>query len=225
MPVSPNSATSAAATSERSAVLAMVTTMARMQAEHNAQVHPQWRSQGYPYYRAIWMECAELIDHYGWKWWKHQQADLDQVRLELVDIWHFGLSDLLRNDVALADIAQLFAGLGNPKGGTADEFRDAVEAFALRTGSDQAFSLDAFIAVLQLLPMTLTQTFELYVGKNVLNHFRQDHGYKSGEYRKLWQGREDNEHLIEALAQLACTPDEVPAELYAALAERYAASS
>ena len=204
------------------ATLAMIETMARMQEHHNSQVHPQWRSQGYPYYRAVWMECAELIDHFGWKWWKLQQPDLDQVRLELVDIWHFGLSDLLRANVALEDVALAFGELGEPAGGDADAFRDAVESFALQTGTERQFSLARFVAVLALLPMNLQQTFELYVGKNVLNHFRQDHGYKSGEYRKLWNGREDNAHLIDALADLDCAPEAVPEALYQALAARYA---
>ena len=61
----------------------------------------------------------------------------------------------------------------------------------------------------------------MYVGKNVLNNFRQDHGYKTGEYQKLWSGREDNEHLVEVLEGLSCDPDEVPAEVYAALEARY----
>lgn len=211
--------------SPTAATLGMIETMARMQEQHNTQVHPQWRTQGYAYYRAVWMECAELIDHFGWKWWKHQQPDLDQVRLELVDIWHFGLSDLLREGVAIEDIARAFTDLGDPAGGSADAFRDAVEAFALRTGSERQFSLTDFVQVLALLPMNLSQTFDLYVGKNVLNHFRQDHGYKTGEYRKLWGGREDNEHLIDALAALDCAPEAVPTALYAALEARYQQSS
>jgi len=83
---------------DRADAWAMVETMARMQEAHNAQVHPEWRHQGYEYYRAVWVECAELLDHFGWKWWKHQQPDTDQVKLEVVDIWHFGLSDLMRAD-------------------------------------------------------------------------------------------------------------------------------
>ena len=70
--------------------------MAEMQDRHNRLVHPRWRQQGHDYYRAVWVECAELLDHYGWKWWKRQQADLEQVKLEVIDIWHFGLSELLR---------------------------------------------------------------------------------------------------------------------------------
>ena len=75
--------------------------------------------------------------------------------------------------------------------------------------------------VLRALPMPVSELFELYVGKNVLNDFRQDHGYKTGEYQKLWDGREDNEHLMEVLGALDCAADEVPEALYRALQERY----
>jgi len=34
--------------------------------------------------------------------------------------------------------------------------------------------------------------YKLYIGKNVLNTFRQDHGYKEGTYVKMWGGVEDN---------------------------------
>ena len=72
---------------EHAEAWAMVETMARMQESYNCEVHPDWRNQGYPFYRAVWVECAELLDHYGWKWWKHQRPDLEQVKLEIVDIW------------------------------------------------------------------------------------------------------------------------------------------
>ena len=78
--------------------LKLLREMAALQEAHNLAVDPAWRTAGLAYYRAIWVECAELLDHYGWKWWKHQECDLPQVRLELVDIWHFGLSMLLLED-------------------------------------------------------------------------------------------------------------------------------
>ena len=48
--------------------IAMLNTMVRMQDEHNCQVHAEWRTQGYEYYRAIWVECAEMLDHFQPKW-------------------------------------------------------------------------------------------------------------------------------------------------------------
>jgi hypothetical protein len=100
-------------------------------------------------------------------------------------------------------------------------FRAAVEKLARVTLTKRSFDIDAFAGVMRELPMSFGELFDLYVGKNVLNNFRQDHGYKSGEYRKIWSNREDNEHLVEVLEELDCPPAEVPDVLYAALEARY----
>ena len=55
-----------------------------------------------------------------------------------------------------------------------------------------------------------------YIAKNVLNLFRQAHGYKDGSYLKEWGGREDNEVLSEMVAlDPQLTPDELMARLRA----------
>ena len=205
---------------------AMLQTMAQMQDEHNTLVHAQWRTQGYAYYRAIWVECAEMLDHFGWKWWKKQDGDLDQVKLELVDIWHFALSELLRQDrledaVADALFAVDTAPASDDKDEQEERFRLAIEALAQACLRTRSFELQPFVDAMAALPMTLDELFALYIGKNVLNGFRQNNGYKSGEYRKLWQGREDNEHLIEVLSALTVAPSGLPDALYAALQQRY----
>ena len=41
----------------------------------------------------------------------------------------------------------------------------------------------------------------MYVGKNVLNRFRQANGYKEGTYIKIWNGEEDNVHLTNILTR------------------------
>ena len=80
-------------------------TMLKLQSEMNTKVHADWQQQNFEWYRAIWIECAELLDHYGWKWWKKQTPDVDQIALELVDIWHFGLSILLLSDETVESIS------------------------------------------------------------------------------------------------------------------------
>ena len=201
--------------------------MAELQDSLNAHVHVQWRAQNHQYYRAIWVECAELLDHFGWKWWKHQTADLEQVKLEIVDIWHFGLSQLIRDgllDAHNADggvVAAVVDGLSHaPRG----DFRAAVEALALQTLSGRAFPVAAFVDVMAALPIDFDELYRIYIGKNVLNNFRQANGYKSGTYAKVWQGREDNEHLFELVGTLDDTSDSFAADLYRALDARYAAS-
>ena len=199
---------------------AMLDTMATLQDAFNTHVHPHWRTQGYEYYRAIWVECAEMLDHFGWKWWKHQAPDLDQVRLELVDIWHFGLSDLIRAETLNSSAAELLDVA--PADDTSEEaLRLAIEALAHSTLEARAFALQPFADAMRALPMSFDELFRLYVGKNVLNEFRQDHGYKEGTYLKTWSGREDNEHLVELLEQIE-EPATAVTDLYAMLQARYA---
>lgn len=202
----------------------MLATMAAMQEEHNIQVHQNWREEGYEYYRAIWVECAEMLDHFGWKWWKKQSPDMDQVKLELVDIWHFALSELIRSESLEEGLA---VRLANIRAAEPDPelFRRAIESLAASSLNSRSFEMDCFVDAMRSLPMELDELFELYIGKNILNRFRQNHGYKEGTYRKEWSGREDNEHLIEALDTLRVEPDQVPNVLYQELERRYAAAS
>ena len=162
-----------------------------------------------------------MLDHFGWKWWKKQDADIDQVMLELVDIWHFGLSELLRAD-ALDDGAAIALSQVEPaQNADAESFRKSIEALAVSSLQTQSFAMDAFLDAMRNLPMSYGQLYGLYIGKNVLNQFRQNNGYQDGGYRKLWHGREDNEHLVELLADLSDSGAELPRLLYAALNERY----
>lgn len=195
-------------------------TMLTLQDEMNSRVHPQWRSQGYPWYRAIWIESAELMDHYGWKWWKKQVLDREQVELELIDIWHFGLSDLLQHSANADDVADALAVTMSTVDDVAD-FLNELEGFTLSVLQKQSFDVERFARLLTAVGMPFERLFAGYVGKNVLNFFRQDHGYKEGTYLKIWHGREDNEHLVEAIAELDCSSKRFRDELYRALQQRY----
>jgi len=45
------------------------------------------------YARALGQELAELVDSVPWKWWaKYQQFDQQNVKVEVVDIFHFLIS-------------------------------------------------------------------------------------------------------------------------------------
>lgn len=197
--------------------------MLAMQHRMNQRVHPDWIGQDFAWYRALWLECGELVDHYGYKWWKKQEPDLEQVRLEVVDIWHFGMSMLLdgRAHDVIAD--ELLAAL--PADLPALSVLDAAEALACRALAARRFDVASFFGLLQAAGMDFDDLYEAYVGKNVLNFFRQDHGYQDGSYRKRWSGREDNEHLLEVMAGLEMSAADYAEQLYRALAVRYAASA
>ena len=59
------------------------------------------------------------------------------------------------------------------------------------------------------------------IGKNVLNFFRQDNGYKDGTYVKTWNGREDNEHLVDLVSPLDSDAADFADQVYRALEGRY----
>ena len=176
-------------------------TMLTLQHRMNTKVHPQWIAQRYEWYRAIWIECGELMEHYGYKWWKKQTPDIEQVRLEAIDIWHFGLSaclcDRYKPIDSIAD--ELVIALEKHKY-PGQDVRAATEALAAYALNQHAFSVELFADLMHAVELNFDELYRHYVGKNVLNFFRQDHGYKDGTYQKQWHGREDNEHLME-LAQ------------------------
>ena len=63
--------------------------MLQMQHRMNSRVH-ETGSTSTSSGTAPRIECGELMDHVSYKWWKKQTPDMEQVRLEVVDIWHFG---------------------------------------------------------------------------------------------------------------------------------------
>lgn len=194
--------------------------MLEMQDEMNSKVNSDWRQQGFAWYRAIWIECAEMLDHYGWKWWKKQTPDIEQVTLELIDIWHFGLSILIleKHDAkAIAD--ELEPALSQDIAQAS--FPQELESFVETVLKEKSFSVAGFAKLMRCIDLNFNQLYSGYVGKNVLNFFRQDNGYKSGSYQKEWQGREDNEHLVELASILDSGASDFKEQLYAALTQRY----
>jgi hypothetical protein len=209
---------------------AQATTMLRLQAEMNAKVNPAWIEAAYPYLRAVVVEGAEAMEHRGWKWWKKQDCDLSQLQMELVDIWHFTLSHLLLvqgGDQQRALRELLAAHTADSVTFDGLEYRiadlDLVAKLELNIGLAAArrISLPLFSALLRDCGMDWQSLYCQYVGKNVLNFFRQDHGYKAGTYRKLWGGREDNEHLVDIMRTLDSTAADFQHQLYTSLQDRY----
>lgn len=194
--------------------------MLSMQNAMNSRVSDTWRDNGYEWYRAIWVECAEMLDHHGWKWWKHQEIDVPQVQLELVDIFHFGLSLRLMTGASVDDIAQTLAA-ELAENSSESDFKIALESLASAAVTNKAFDATAFTDCMRLMNMDLDELFRQYVGKNTLNFFRQDHGYKEGTYIKVWNGKEDNEVLADAVSTLDSSAEDFQQQVYQALKANY----
>jgi dimeric dUTPase (all-alpha-NTP-PPase superfamily) len=196
--------------------------MLELQNSMNSKVNEDWRSAGNEWYRAIWMEASEMLEHYGWKWWKKQEPEIMQVKLEVVDIVHFALSIRLEQNQSLDDTAELIA-RDFENFMQAEDIRKSIECLALLTLTDQGAHFTFIAGIMKYLDMTFDELYEIYIGKNVLNMFRQDNGYKEGSYNKVWNGREDNEYLAEIMKALDADSLSFQDDVYAALSRNYAA--
>ena len=186
--------------------------------------------------RCTYLECAELIESYPWKHWKNidAQPDYDNIKIEAVDIWHFimsqGLEDYKMQHLgSIEELADAICNLNNypefleeitPTTKNYYEQIKVVEKLmkVLFCNKSTTRLMEAFIDVAVQSGLNLDSLYKLYVGMNILNQFRQDHGYKEGTYIKIWNGQEDNVTMQGILER---SDDITPEALYAALEESY----
>ncbi|WP_158966878.1 dUTP diphosphatase [Paraglaciecola sp. L3A3] len=209
-----------------------LSTMLNLQDGMNKKVNPEWLNAGYAYLRAAMIESVEGIEHHGWKWWKAQQKDLPQLQMELVDIWHFALSEIIigfKGDVqeSAKTIAQELASGRNQVTFDGKDYHFSqlgiLDNLQLMAGlcAAKRFDVPLFIQIVEQAEMNSDELYRQYVGKNILNFFRQDHGYKDGSYIKVWNGREDNEHLVDVLNSLDINLTNYSDQVYAGLKQAY----
>ena len=209
-------------------------TMLSLQTSMNIKVDPNWVEARYPYLRAVVIEAAEAIEHHGWKWWKKQEKDLPQLQMELIDIWHFILSEILLRNQADQDksLTALTDSLNDSSTQNVINFDDqhifineldliAKFELLIALSVSRRIELALFASIMTDCEISWTELYCQYVGKNVLNMFRQDKGYKEGTYQKIWNGREDNEYLVEIIGSLDSSRLEFKDEVYAALESAY----
>ncbi len=175
--------------------------------------------------RCIWLEAAELVESYPWKHWKsiYADPDYDNIKIETVDIWHFVMSEALRifaveGRGGIGDLAEAmtsteayrrFALERTPE--HTDPYAEIAQVEALVGMVFGSASVEEWTAQFYRVAwqsgLTPDALYRLYIGKNILNRFRQDHGYKEGTYRKMWQGEEDNVVMQRALEHEAMRPE------------------
>mgnify|MGYP002150057127 CR=1 FL=1 len=195
-----------------------------LQDEINRVVTEDWKQQGYPWYRAAMVESIEMLEHFGFKWWKKQTPDMAQVQLELVDIWHFMLSHYLEQSESLESLADLLSPSELHKSDS-DDLRALIDTFVGELASKKHFDTDVFYNMLAVTGLTFDDLYLQYLGKNTLNRFRQHNGYKDGSYIKIWNGLEDNEVLFQILADINDSVSNTAEHIYNTLAIRYQAVS
>jgi dimeric dUTPase (all-alpha-NTP-PPase superfamily) len=204
-------------------------TMLDMQLEFNKSLGEKWPYR--KYLLAAAMETSEGIDHTDWCWWKKQQYDLPQLQMELVDIWHFVISyylsqyfastgAYLMNAIVNGDDEILFDGCWY-------RFDQMSTLSKLRLFSAMAFvdkvNVKLFLSIIKDCHLSTDDLYKMYIGKNVLNKFRQDHGYKDDHYKKDWDDTEDNVYLNSILKPMNhdCDIDLLRDQIYRSLEAKY----
>lgn len=161
--------------------------------------------------RCIYMECAEMVDSFSWKHWKSidKEPDWDNHQIEVVDVWHFIMSLAIEeySKNLRGGVEDLGIGISQyPNFDMIDTTKEnfskqedvieQVEKLIRQAINDSELDLEKlitdFFSLVIMSGLNLDSLYRLYVGKNILNQFRQDHGYKDGSYIKVWNGEEDN---------------------------------
>lgn len=197
-------------------------TMVELQHKFNEETIENYLDKNLNWNSAIIAESGELLDSLGYKWWKKQVPDMENVKVEAIDLLHFVISYYLQknyNDNKFYLIR------------TIEEFRMSF----LDKGFNVSFSLEQQVNQLNLnsigrfftmkqifnhLNMSNEDVYIAYIVKNCLNKFRQDNGYKKGFYIKDWNGKEDNVIAYEIAKQLELD-DSLFDQLYIDLSDFY----
>jgi len=200
--------------------------MLQLQEELNRKINENWREirTKEDFARATWIECAELVDSLPWKWWKKQEANMENVQIEVVDIWHFVMSFILldypvESAIESEGIKMFVKGLNedfkdididgekiNHYLGETDRYGKIIyltervaEGFLKQEEKEGCF----FFGLLVRNTISMERLYLLYIGKNILNHIRQEKGYNSGNYTKQINGMEDNHYLFQLVQKIS----------------------
>jgi len=177
----------------------------QLQIKLNNEIDPNWKKNSEGIATALWVESGELMNHHGeWKWWKKTKVDLKQVKLELVDILHFGISLNLTIGKDTLDYVECY--YTRPlEVAPGTRVARLVEDMVVEALTFNHFHLEFYLAILAELEISFEEIYKLFWGKHLLNAFRQRNGYSTGEYNKEWLigGKllEDNEILFNILEE------------------------
>jgi len=219
-------------------------TMLDLQGKMNSRIDPNWIISGNCYLRAGMVEICEAISsHEDFKWWKKVETDLENIKTEIIDYIHFALSetivyfsgdiqqasDIISTELTNDSSAIIFDGKKYDINAL-----PPLELMDLMVGlsASRRVSWPLLVKIIDVFDMTADEVYKIYVGKNILNFFRQDHGYNTGKYIKIWnkheqfegevfKEKEDNVYLHKAMSELDISSTSFPEKLYKELSKSY----
>lgn len=172
--------------------------MVLLQHNFNLQVAEDYLERKFNWNNAIIAESGEMLESLGYKWWKHQEVDINNAKVEAIDLLHFVISDTVQRnyecdleyiDETINEFQNYFLEIDNCRKIKEDtSLLDLVNELNFNE-YDRFYILKE---IFKKLEMSNEDVYIAYVVKNCLNKFRQEHGYKDGTYIKIWNGQEDN---------------------------------
>lgn len=169
----------------------------------NKRLREDWARQDWPYYRAVWTEVGEAVQHLkSWLWWKEGEFGkpptpeaLAHIQMELVDILHFGLSMQIVEMVRLTALSSSRFPMGRQMDESAEQYvkafgisppaKDtnpealiaALEELTVYAIEHRTFEMRSFATACLAAGMDLEHVLAVYVAKSTLNKFRWNNGY------------------------------------------------
>ena len=203
-------------------------TMVELQHKFNEETTPNYLEKNLNWNSAIIVESGELLDSLGFKWWKKQQPDMDNVKVEAIDLLHFVISETLQRNYTFRK--ELGVDFFNE---TIEEFRNPYTSFLFKKyeskgiehliyllNKDEYPRFTIMKQIFKTLNMSNEDVYIAYITKNCLNKFRQANGYKNGTYKKYWNDKEDNVIAFELANKLGAS-ENLFDELYKELETYY----
>ena len=163
-----------------------------MQDSLNYLINPNWKSQNANFRLAASQEMAELIDCYPWKWWKkHEASPFYQTQLEVIDIAHFLIADMLmvfsKPEIVASFLTDSFSATRLPKSTNEQEIINELYAQHRKILTASSLHMGGVICdLMHLHDIGLEMFNKTYLSKNCLNIFRLKNGYREGSYQKQW---------------------------------------
>ncbi|QDP62368.1 MAG: putative dUTPase [Prokaryotic dsDNA virus sp.] len=182
-----------------------------------------WEKMNYNWQLYAATELAECCGHLSYEHWKDTPVDHQQAFIEVIDILHFVISDMYcemygsSTEYKTAFILNALCNSVNLYYPTAS----SVDPETLMVNKPKKLGTQHCFQLFKFFHKTPEQVFQMYLAKDVLNLFRQNHGYKQGTYNKIWSGREDNMYLDEIVSTFDFSKSNRKDRLYKELKDRY----
>ena len=180
-------------------------------------VGENWREEipSYKILSAILSEIGELVDSTGFKWWTKQDVDENNIKIEIVDIWHFLLTWFLKHN---KDEKWIIEGIVDNMIETHEDtliynaylgvnkyevlIDDLISFIYWLKKEDKNYMFEAFNSfstIIADMDIFLDEFDEIYRKKVEINKERKKRGYDKDSSKKYIEGKEDNELLAKQL--------------------------